>query len=155
MSRYLIVVLTLVFILSVSCKKEEGLFFLRVIPPADTLISGLEVFHAGGPVPVDGKYYPVSEWAEVKYTLSNMLQSQILDWNETMYFDEFTYYDENKHEYLGEFERSTFDKYFTLQVGYIVDKRDEPYYNQWFGYYYQFWDYLDNSQLTWTKSPEE
>lgn len=155
MNKFLPLCFAMFLLAFVSCKKEEGLFFLRVIPPTDTLITGLEVFHAGGPVPVDGQYHPVSEWAEIKYTLSNVLQSQILDWDETMYFDEFVYYDENKHEYLGEFERSEKNTYYTLQIRYIVDKRDEPYYNQWVGYYYQFWDYLDNSQLTRQTSPDE
>jgi len=137
-----------------SCKKnEDGFFFLRIIPPSDTLIQNLEVFDANGPVAVDGQYHLVSEWAEIKYILNEVLQSQILDWNSTMYFDEYSYYDENFHEFMGEFEKSDEDKYYTLTINYILEISDEPYYNQWVGYYYIFYRYYDRSSLTKSETP--
>jgi hypothetical protein len=142
------------FIFFVSCKKENGLFYLRVIPPADTSITALEVFDALGKVPADGEYYPVTEWLEIKYILKDVLQNKIKDWDPTMYYDECDYYDELKHEFFGEFEKDEKDKYYTLRISYYAERSDEAIYNSWGKYYFWYYNYYDQSCLTFSYNKE-
>ena len=155
MSRFIVFVLITLFFITVSCKKENGLFFLRVMPPTDTIISGLEVFDASGAVVVDGKYYPVSQRLEISYVLYDVVRYQIKDWNSTMIYNEFTYDDENIHEYLGEFEKDESDKYYTLIIDFNKERRDEPIYNQWADYYFYSFSYNDKSVVTFSYNKEE
>ena len=155
MRRIVFALIIAAAILQVSCKKENGNFYLRVIPPADTCIANVQIFDANGPVTADGEYYPVSERLEVSYDLINVLLRRIKDWSDTMIYEEFSYTDLSFHEYLGEFEKDEKDKYYTLEIQYYGKADDEPLYNQWGHYYYYYYDYYDTTKLSWSYTKEE
>lgn len=150
MGRIVFAAIIAAVILQVSCKKENGNFYLRVIPPTDSAISNVKVYDANGLVAPDGEYYQVSQRLELSYDINNVLLRQIKDWNDTMIYNEFTYTDLSFHEYLGEFEKDEKDKYYTLEIDYNGVADDELHYNQWGQYYYYYYDYYDTTKLTWS-----
>lgn len=147
------IVLVLMLMAVFSCKKEGGLYFLRVIPPADTSIKNLQVFDADGAVTVDGKFYQVNENLEIKYSVYHVISSQIKDWTDELIYPEFSYTNLNINEYLGEFEKREEDVYYTLTVGYECVKDEDPIRNAYTGYYFYSYDYYDRS--VWTTSLTE
>jgi hypothetical protein len=138
-----------------ACKKENGRFFLRVIIPTDTTIKQLAVSDANKSIPVDCSYYPVDKHLEISYVLSHVKTHQIINWTASMPWHEFDYEDVSIHEYLGEFEKDTKDKYYTLVVGYAFNQ-SEPIYNKWAtpAYYFYSFDYFNQCNLTWSYQPE-
>ncbi|PKP23237.1 MAG: hypothetical protein CVU05_00320 [Bacteroidetes bacterium HGW-Bacteroidetes-21] len=146
----IIVLLTVFF----SCKKENGLCFLRVIPPADTTIKNLQIFDASGSIPVDGKFYQANEYVEIKYDLFHVVKYQIKDWTSELLYDEFDYTDLHIHEYMGEFEQREEDVYYTLTIKNLCVKDDEAILNSWTGYYFYVYDYFDRSHWTTRLNPD-
>jgi|GEM_PF-2774007 len=154
MGRTLLAAIITIMILQTSCKKENGIFYLRINAPADTSIKDLEVFDATGPVAVDGEFHQVTQYLEIKYKVSHAISSQIKDWDNTSPYDEFSYSDLTFHEYLGEFEKDEKDKYYSLEVNYRSWRDEDPIYNQWAEYYFYDYDYQDSSRLTISYIPE-
>jgi len=137
-----------------SCKKEEGRFFLRIIPPADSTISSLTVSDAQKTIQADSNYYPVEKYLKINYELHQAIKYEIKDWTSSIPYNQYTYEDVTIKEYLGEFEKREKDKYYTLIISYRIDK-GEPILNTYANpsYYFYAYDYYDESKLTWTENP--
>lgn len=154
------VLLILMLFLSISCKKENDNIFLRVIVPADTLITDINIKDAKGNILVDGSYYKTSEHLEISYTIKDVLVHEIKDWTPDMFQTQYDTSSIYINEYLGEFEKFNEDKYYTLTLSYTVSKSDpiyvKPYITQWgdFGnYYFYSYDYTNSSSLIISKQP--
>jgi hypothetical protein len=139
-----------------SCKKENGTFFLRIIPPTDTTIISLQVTDADGNFPIDGNFHEVNNRIELSYELKNLIKYETIDWTPQMIYDHYTYSDFPINKYVGELENVKQDRYYTLNISYTYSKSDpiyvEPIHTQWgavYGdYYFYSYDYFDNSSLT-------
>lgn len=129
-----------------SCQKQQGRVFLRVSPPIDTLITDLEVFADHVPVIIDSHYHQVSKNLEIRYTLPNVVKYQVKDWNPGMWESEYTYTTIQIHEYLGEFEKSEQDIYYTLQIAYKTEK-SRPLLNSYTKHYFYAFDYYEDSHF--------
>ncbi|MFH2142615.1 MAG: hypothetical protein ABIJ97_09350 [Bacteroidota bacterium] len=145
----LIIIITNLF----GCKKEDGKFFLRILPPTGTTITDLIVYDEYTQIPADSLYHPVDTRLGFYYTLKNVAKYSIKDWTIDMDYDEFSYIDESLNIYKGEFEKDSRDKYYTLIIEYNQVK-SEPIYNQWGKYYFYSYSYHDDSQLNFSYQPE-
>ncbi len=137
-----------------SCKKENGRFFVRIIIPSDTTIKDLSVNDAIRSIPVDCTYYPAENNLEISYTLSHVMTSQIINWTSSMPWQEYDYQNVSIHEYLGELEKDSKDKYYTLTVGYTI-RQSDAIHNGWVTPAYDFYgfDYINHCNLTYTYYP--
>lgn len=153
--KYVISFLSIILlILLQSCKKEEGRFFLRVIPPTDSTISSITISDAQKTIAIDSHFYQVEKYLKISYELHQAIKYEIKDWNSSIHYNQFTYENIVINEYLGEFEKGEKDKYYTLVLSYKIDKGD-PILNTYAtpNYYFYAYDYYDESKLTWTKNP--
>ncbi len=141
-------------LLFISCKKEEGRFFLRIIPATDSSITSLVVSDAQKNIQADSNFYPVEKHLKISYTLHQAVKYEIKDWTSSIPYNQYTYEDVSISEYLGEFEKGEKDKYYTLVISYRSDKGD-PILNTYAtpNYYFYAYDYYDESKLTWTEKP--
>lgn len=139
-----------------GCRKENGIAYLRIIPPADTTITSLNIKDANGDFLIDGNYHKVKDRIEISYKLNHLLKYETIDWTPQMIYDHYTYSDFPINKYLGELEKVKQNRYYTLAISFTNSKSDpiyvEPIHTQWgavYGdYYFYSYDYFDNSSLT-------
>ncbi|MFH2096375.1 MAG: hypothetical protein ABIJ16_11765 [Bacteroidota bacterium] len=143
----------ILLILFCSCEKQDGKFYLRIIPPADTTLTDLVVLDANGEVPVDSQFHPVEKHAEIIYKLTHKLSTEIIDWTPAMPWDQKRYADFSFHEYMGEFKTGSRDLYYTITIVYSRKGGDEANYNQYGEYYYYYYSYSDQSTMTCSENP--
>lgn len=152
MKRHLVLVIILVLAI-ISCKKEYGTVYLRITGDHDSF-KDLRVTDGDTEIPADGNYHAVSDYLQISYTLENKVIDSITNWRPTCLSDQLRRDNISVQRYIGEFERVPEETWYTLTPGYRVIYLDpaarawpKDIYDNSFIYYGVSYIYLDNSNL--------
>lgn len=115
--------------LVVSCKKNEGKIYLRVISEINTE-SKIIINDSKNEIPADGNYHEVSGYLEAKYKLLNVPYDSVTNWTPSCIIEQVTMVTRSLSRYFGDFEKLPEDSYYTLKLGYLREQ-SEPAINQY------------------------
>lgn len=152
-----VTLLSLVFPLLVSCEKNEGKIYLKVIDSINTE-SQIAVNDSKNEIPVDGNYHEVSGYLEAKYKLLNVPYDSVTNWTPACVIEQVTMVKRSLNHYFGDFEKFPDDSYYTLILEYKREQT-EPAINKYLKSGFNLdiieviFSYSDNSSLSYSPAP--